>query len=488
MRRLAPALAIAAIAAAGLIWWLARDTALQRLPSPRTRPEVPALDRRSEPPAPESKPLDRKITPMASAESRNAEATSTPAIATATMRGRCVDAATKAPLAGCRAELRGAIADPGRRDEWVRRNGPVEWKDPPAVVTGDDGGFEVSFAPPPPYRFFLSLDRAGYAAMDGRWNAIAPGAVLDLGDIAMPPGTLVKGRILDEGGAPCPKVSFSLGAASGRRASMGKVAARQDFIEWTRADGTFVFERPFLAGTYEIGVRDAGEVLTPQSKSITIVEGEIERSLEVKLRVPLDTEAILGFVRDDLGDPVRGADVEINPANFSPEGRGILITSDQDGAFRIQRADPAYQGTPSISAKRTGYEPSAATRCEWGAKDVVLVLRRGLTVQIVVRDGDENKPLERYGVRSLQLPRLARRHPGMRKGSVSVGPDHDPQAGRLRERGVHKDGVLELGGVTRGRQLLLVAPEGREWSSSAFREFEMTESGAPPRRSPSGAT
>jgi hypothetical protein len=87
------------------------------------------------------------------------------------------------------------------------------------------------------------------------------------------------------------------------------------------------------------------------------------------------------------------------------------------------------------------------------------------TVQIRVIDGDSGKPLEHYGVRCF---------PASAKGWRTHGDNL-----RLRDSGRHQDGILELRCPSLERQLLIVEPEGKEWSPSVGVDFEMTGSGAP---------
>ena len=177
-------------------------------------------------------------------------------------------------------------------------------------------------------------------------------------------------------------------------------------------------------------------------------------------------DTITGVVRDDLGQPIRNASIDYEPQGRDARGTSRLVTSDKGGIFRIVRVNQDRQVEVSIKARCTGYEPSPSpTKAGWGSQDVALVLLRGRTVQIVVRDGDLGKPLERYGVRCFPAPSFM----GRRSSAE----------GELRERGEHAGGVLELGGVPRGRQVLIVEPDGEDWEPSAGQEFEMTDSGAP---------
>jgi Carboxypeptidase regulatory-like domain len=468
MMRLVVALVVAA-AIAVIAWWLLHGST-PAAPGAPGQSELPAVGAGAQPEsAPQSSPLDRKIRPAAFVESRAAEQSELPGVAAAEFRGRCVDAVSRRPLAGCVAKVHGWEANSERVDLYVARHGPIAWKDPADVVTGADGRFEVRFAPPPPYQFVLTLSAPARANMEGRWFEVKPGAVIDVGDVPMPPGTTVSGRIVDESETiqPGASVTFTFQgptpAAKSGDSSSPVVGPRNSFHTGSRPDGTFVLHSPMQAGTYALEVANR-KVLEPAT--VEMREGEAERAIDVKLRAESDAETIEGVVRDDQGNPVRGASVDCDPRGADSRGTFRIVTSGRDGAFRIVRVNQDPQAEVTISARRTGYEPSAEpVKARWGARDVVLVLRRGRTVQVAVRDGDRNQPLERYGVRCFPAPSFM----GFRSS----------EDGRLRERGEHAEGVLDLGEVPRGRQLLIVEPEGPEWGPSVAQEFEMTDAGAP---------
>ena len=455
--RRVPIFIVIAAAIGGIVWWLFQGPKSAPAVIPAT--SAPATFAQPES-VPEARPEVRKIMPTAFVESEPAGQPRSRAESAAVFRGRCVDAATGAPLAGCVADLHGWESNSQRVNEHVSKHGPVDWRDPDDVTTGADGRFEIRFSPPPPYQFLLSASRPGRANMEGRWFEVKPDAVIDVGDVKMQPGTTVKGRVVDAGGTPQPQMSVTF--SSGERPARETLGPRAFFNMPSRADGTFAFASPVPAGTFQVEVRGNCRLVEP--RTVEIAATETERFVEIKVSTDIDADVILGFVRDEQGTPVRGADIRVLPPGTDSRGMSRTITSAKDGSFRVQRVNQDPKQPALITATCSGYEDTAVpVRTTWGSKDVAVVVRRGLDVEVFVRDGDENKPLERYGVRCFPGP-------GMR-GEMRAGS-------QVREMGLHPDGVVRLTGIRRGRHRLMVEPEG-SWAASAIHEFEMTEAGAP---------
>src|SRR5262249_40220906 len=131
-------------------------------------------------------------------EREQAEASlGTPAV----IRGRCTDLATSAALETCELKVNGWPALQSKLEAFEKAHGRVEWKDPPGQSTGSDGSFEFAFIPPRPYQFMLTISAPGRVTMQGRWSSLKSGEVVDLGDIGIPRGTILRGRVIDESGS-----------------------------------------------------------------------------------------------------------------------------------------------------------------------------------------------------------------------------------------------------------------------------------------------
>lgn len=456
MRRLRVVAVVAIAVVAGATWWLMQRDHVASRPPVTADPSAPAESPSQA--STESRSDRRLMRPRAFSESEPAEPESVPEGALAIIRGRCVDPAGGAPLGGCKIELHGWVANSGRLDAFVKDHGPVAWSDPPDQVTRKDGGFEVGFLPPDPYQFMLTISGSGRATMQGRWFALKPGEIVDLGDVMIPAGTVLRGKVIDEGGTVKPGITVSLSRHDDRKQ---KLAPRSWHQQVTRSDGTFVFADPLSGGSFSVDVQGADLV---EPRAIDIRASEATLSVDIRVRAFSEADAISGVVKDDRGDPVAKASVQYFSPRVGSRAQRML-ESGKDGSFRIQKAGDDPREPVTISVRCTGYESSEGlTKYEWGRKDVTITLRKGATVTVVVRDGDFGKPLERFGVRC-----FGTRGPGARAADAT----------RLRNRGEHPNGVLELGGVLRGRQFLVIEPEGAEWLPSRGQEFEATEDGAP---------
>ena len=340
-------------------------------------------------------------------------------------------------------------------------------------MTPKDGRFEFAFEPPEPYDFTLTIRRgAGVATMCGRWPAPEPGALVELGDVLVRHGTLLRGRVVDENGSPQSGVRIKLTRVERERNSLelGYPAIQSALslgypeIQNSQHDGTFAFRQLLAAGSYRVEVSLQNWLLV-EPRTIDIVDGDGVRSVDIHVQSFPDGDAIAGVVTDDRGEPVSGAEVPHAPMT---SGGQLVVRTAADGAFRIRRSEQEPREARGVAVRVmpgiriTSDDP---TRYEWGANGLSIVLRKGRTVTIAVRDGDLGKPVKRYGVRCFPAPRS-----GVRTAEAS----------RLRNRGEHPDGVLELDGVCSGRQILIVEPEGAEWLTVTV-ELEGPVQSPPPR-------
>src|SRR5690606_9108211 len=112
---------------------------------------------------------------------------------------RCVDGEGR-PLHGAEVKLiRERSGDPIAEAEARLRGAQDPWNEPEPVVTGADGRFSFRFAPPLLRSVVVQASKAGHVSLQVFRETAAGGAV-DVGDLVMPSGCLLKGRVLDRSG------------------------------------------------------------------------------------------------------------------------------------------------------------------------------------------------------------------------------------------------------------------------------------------------
>lgn len=352
----------------------------------------------------------------------------------ATLRGRCVDDSGTA-LAACRVTLTGRTGDRETVDAWLREHAAMPaWQDPPATTTAVDGRFEITFVPPPPFRFMLDFVHAGSADRRGFWPQIAAGAIVDLGDIVMSPGVLVAGRVVDDSGVPQANVNVELTRVPGQDLDhTAPVPARWGDQAATAADGAFALRARLTPGEYRVETRNA-ELASPMTVTLPAERSTEQLPVVVRRRA---LPSLRGRVLDEAGAPVAGLQIEDRAAQ-----RGTPRTfSGNDGTFELIALAPDGPPNASLVPRSDEYENDASVAHEvpWGRTDVELRVRRapGLSVRVTDTAGT---PVETYVVRV--LPRNTR-------GSSS-------NDSRVRAAGPHQDGIATVPGLARGDWLVLV--------------------------------
>ena len=378
--------------------------------------------------------------------SETPEAQARPAV----VRGRCVSAETKAPIAGCTVKFDGRP----RNSQAMELHGPVEWKDPDPFVTESDGRFEIKFVPPPPFQHSLDIQAPGRVPRTARWGAFRPGQEVDLGDITMQVGLAVTGRVVDEGGNPVATVGVRLTDLP-LRANDG--AANNSRGGWSDESGNFTVSVPIPPGTWPLRVSARGfRHIRPQSVRVS---KDMPDLVVVVRKIPL----ITGVAVDELGKPVVRASIEAQTA----AGWRCSSWTRKDGTFRLYaRRDPI---SPIVSFRTSGWhgacEPfQEERRVEWGSRDVRLVLRRGLSLEVVVVERGSGKPVERYAVSCHATRATSSSETGARLG------------------GTHEGGQVVVDGIWRGENFIKVFPNDIALLPSERIKFTAHETGIAPLR------
>lgn len=414
---------------------------------PRVDPEARARDVESIRELVEKQRGPRKVR-RAAAEAEQRELDKVSAV----VRGQCIDGATGEPKAGCVVEVRAL----GRR-----RNVDVDESllKPPPVTTGADGRFAVRVFASEGCQVGLDITCEDCWPRTGRWRHLVPGVVEDLGEIPLHRGVHAVGRVVDTEGTPVPNVSVGInelplyvGAekdAGDTRSLPERLRANTD--SGTRAlhlhannvrygrtggDGAFDSRDALPPGTFALRINGRGLTLV-EPQTITIpATGPMAPVTIVVEQQPF----LAGRVIDDMGAPVPGVMLS---AALQRSGRMASASTGRDGSFRIYRVED----TPDRVRIRVDDPgpcelPPATAEFAWGKHDIVIALKRALTVDVLVLAADTGEPIEDFAIRGYPIA-----------GSTNSSLDQ-----RTRLSGQHPEGVLTVDRVRRGSNRITIIP------------------------------
>ncbi len=435
------------LAIAAACFWFWPDEPLLVNSSPEAPPVPVAVAPAASAPIADAGVLDRSAVPIAAPA-----APAAPDPMLAHVRGRCVDE-NGAPLAGCTAKFDAW----GGNSDRMALQGKVEWKTPEPIVTSDDGRFDFAFAPPSGMQFSLDVKGDDRVPRTGRWGELKPAQVVDLGDIALQRGFPVRGRVVDETGAPLAKVGVSLQNLPLPIApGMGANDSRYGF---SAANGEFLINAAIPLGTWSLAVQSRGmRLVSPDRVTVT------ERGAEPLLVTVRSMPSIQGLVVDELGQPVKGVEIR---AELNRSGRTASGSSRADGTFTIFAVDAEPKPVKLRIGDPGPCEPPAAVDdrlWEWGSRDVRIELRRALSGELVVVERVSGAPVTQFAVSCYGQSRTS-------------SPQDD-----LRLGGEHPEGRVTMDHIWRGKNFLQVMPIDPALLPSAIVEFEATDAGVPPQR------
>jgi hypothetical protein len=171
------------------------------MPAPQEQPQTPVAEVQAAAPA-ESVSLaaEPKAGRIEAAPERAGVAAPLPAPALpqlAELRGRLL-LEGGAPARGARVALNGWA---GNNERVLKHGEPKDWKSL-SVESDADGRFALRFDPPRAYQFVLETTYSGCVSAKWRWAEIEPAATLDLGQVTLPLGGAITGRVVDAQGNP----------------------------------------------------------------------------------------------------------------------------------------------------------------------------------------------------------------------------------------------------------------------------------------------
>lgn len=329
-----------------------------------------------------------------------------PDSALAWRRGRVVDAVSKAPLGGV------VVTWSGSR-----------WPLPsdPRCVTDDDGRFDLATA----------ADNGGEVWFAGEGSlmvrspqaALAAGQQDVIGEIPLPRGRALRGRLVDDVGVPLP---------------VGTVV-RTTFAQ-SRGPGWQQY--PWLEAT--VGIDGAFDLVPavafgPVTFELSGGEHTLAARVQVSEHEPTDLtlvatrrQQVRGVVVDDDGVPLAGVGVAIVP--WEPS-----LHTAADGSFRLLRPD-RYPPAVELHVRHApAFVPVPPRLVSWGTTHLRIVLSRAGTVPIEVVD-DAGAAVEQFGV-------------VLERGGMAGEP-----RGTVLQRGTHAGGRLVVERAVPGQTSLRVVP------------------------------
>ncbi|HEX6813033.1 MAG TPA: sigma-70 family RNA polymerase sigma factor [Planctomycetota bacterium] len=382
----------------------------------------------------------------------------------ATLRGRCVDE-RGLPLAGVLVKLTSNARSNELLDAWTKdHDAPAKLGE--SLTSGNDGTFVFRFWPAPPMQHFLRLQCDGRALLSGRVEGggeMVAGKERDLGDLCLPAGSTIRGRLRDTKGAPVAGAEVHFVAQT---PPVDGIRVHERANARTGDDGRFATWIPVPPGEYGVRAGDARAIsasgpaldakVTPARVSLGggVPFPEVELVID---RAPA-RPTIRGVVVDERDQPVADANVTIVGYDWGPTPSKGVVKTDANGAFTL----PGSERSPdkvTLRALKRGFEDTLAPEpVAWGSPDVRLVLRRALAVEVSVVAADGGVPVEQFQVRIVS--------PGR------VGVDFG-----VRARGRHPGGRVVVDGVLRGDWTVIVEPAGDEFAPVTLAPVHVADPG-----------
>ncbi len=401
-----------------MLWSLWQDDSSPQgvLGLPRHESGAPGADRRAAH-APAETPSKSAISP-ARAE---VPTDSSPAAFdhSAVLRGRAVDRQGD-PLAGVEVNVVGNR--PADQSEQFRiEQGRSDWQAPEPVVAGDDGRFEIRFEAAALMQFHVRCGAEGRVETRRFVGDLEPGVDRDLGDLAVVSGAEVFGIVVDASGRPVVGQSV-------RMKHVGDLpgGVRRSGQASTGLDGSFRCRELVVLGVHELQL-PGREIIEPADR-VQIEETQVELRIVVADAAEDLRPTITGKVVDELGRPVRGAEVfavDAEPFFLGFGGRPVDGVDGQ-GRFELRRPDAlVHESETVLSAFKEGYAVARLPApVAWGSEDVTIRLEAGPPLEIRVR-WDDGGPVESFGVvlaperaRSISSRDFAVHHHGEHPGGV----------------------------------------------------------------------
>ncbi|HLQ37814.1 MAG TPA: hypothetical protein VK348_08435, partial [Planctomycetota bacterium] len=378
----------------------------------------------------------------------------------ATIHGRCIDEQGN-PLAGVAVKLHGfSDLDRTRLQTWEREHHvAISWRDQQQTGSSD-GTFTVTFVPPAPFRYELSLALSGRVPLTAEWRSIELSATIDVGDVALPHGVLVRGRVIDTVDAPVEGLELFLQ----HDVSVQAGAFYPAFGEKVRtsAGGAFELKELQPPGDHELVIASRA---VARGQRFHVPDNVDTMAIEVVLLRPEDLQTIEGVVVNEQQQPV--PHMAVFAKCVGGDGPGTYTAA--DGRFVLIRRRGSEEAAQLwLWSWNPGYESrTTEEKFAWGTRDLQIVVHKGLAVEVSVVAADDGQPVEAFSVRVfLDLETPAARS----KWNSSL--DYE-----VRTSGHHDHGSARVNGIVRAPQVVYVEPEDLAFAASGLVPVDVRDPG-----------
>ncbi|HEX6810890.1 MAG TPA: sigma-70 family RNA polymerase sigma factor [Planctomycetota bacterium] len=379
---------------------------------------------------------------------RSEVAPAPPADAAVVFVGRCLDATTGRPMSGVSAGawwIQPGIAKVANEYEPTAAVA--------RVLTNDEGRFRLRCALTEASKLQVRVGREDLLLRLSAFGPFPAPQEVDLGDLQMHAGVRLATRVVDQRGQPVGGVVVAMTLeGTARQWRTDPLMERSDYSVRSALDGSITWPGALLPGRYEVHWYEDS---IPPERSRSEISIPDRASYENELVYPIEDEhhAITGVVVDDNGRPVAGH-------YLSGEGagtRGHCRTS-RDGRFVMPRIGPYDErllGPVTITTRSggQGYELVNPMPCQWGQKDVRLVVRTGQHLVVRAIDPRTGKPVQEPTVLC-----------------ALVSPGNAPFVVKPRKTTL-ADGAVQLG-IARAPHLVQVLPKDEGLAPSALVRWE----------------
>lgn len=274
-----------------------------------------------------------------------------------------------------------------------------------AVETDADGAFEVASVEAGTNALYVNAP--GYEPLAGREIAVPAGEWHDIGEVALAPGVVLAGRVLDANGLPVGGAELAPHAETGGLRLLGWDVGVEP-LATTGADGAFEIDQ-IADGPWALVVRSDRHP-SKLVQGITDRPGEEQRGIEILLdpgaeisgRVldapasgrrlivnafPIAEDGTTGF---DLADPTP---FEVRRAEVDGGGRFRLRGLRIDASYRLSLAEEAGDELGPF-----GRSVAERVVARAGDRDVELAYRPEAALTFQVVDATSGRPLEDFEV------------------------------------------------------------------------------------------